>query len=153
VRLDVSVALIQPVRRGQKRFEAIIDSGATRCMFHSDIGQFLGLNLRSGEKEITQGIGGLSDTYLHDIVLFIPGGPVTIKAAFKEELPIAALLGMNGFFQHFIITFNQSALVCDLENSTNRKSGLFSMEFGTGALSLAIPRHGLTSQSVVSNAA
>jgi len=84
-------------------------------MFHSDIGRFLGLNIESGEKESTQGIGGLSDVYLHDIVLFIPGGPVTIKAAFKENLPIAALLGMNGFFEHFIITFNQNALVCEIE--------------------------------------
>jgi hypothetical protein len=115
VRLDVSVALTNPSAPRTKRFEAIIDSGATRCLFHSDIGRFLGLDLRSGEKEITQGIGGLSDTYIHDIVLYIPGGPVTIKAAFKEDLPIAALLGMNGFFQHFVITFNQSALVCDLE--------------------------------------
>lgn len=115
MRLDVSVALTNPGAPRTKRFEAIIDSGATRCMFHSDIGRFLGIDLRSGEKEITQGIGGLSDTYLHDILLYIPGGPVTIKAAFKEDLPIAALLGMNGFFEHFVITFNQNALVCELE--------------------------------------
>ena len=84
-------------------------------MFHSNIGRFLGLDIESGEKEVTQGIGGLSDTYLHDIALYIPGGPVTIKAAFKEDLPIAALLGMNGFFEHFVITFNQSELMCELE--------------------------------------
>lgn len=28
--------------------------------------------------------------------LFIPGGPVIIKAGFKESLPIAGLLGMAG---------------------------------------------------------
>jgi hypothetical protein len=115
VRLNVSVALAAPGAPRTKRFEAIVDSGATRCLFHCDIGRFLGLDIRSGEKEITQGIGGLSDTYLHDIALYIPGGPVTIKAAFKEDLPIAALLGMNGFFEHFVITFNQSALMCEIE--------------------------------------
>jgi len=115
VRLRVNVALPNPGSPRTRQFEAIIDSGASRCVFHSNIGRFLGLDIESGEKEITQGIGGPSDTYLHDIVLYIPGGPVTIKAAFKEDLPIAALLGMNGFFQHFVITFNQSALVCDLD--------------------------------------
>jgi hypothetical protein len=84
-------------------------------VFHSNIGRFLGLDIESGEKEITQGIGGLADTYLHDISLYIPGGPVTIKAAFKEDLPIAALLGMNGFFEHFVITFDQQALTCELD--------------------------------------
>ena len=115
VRLNVSVALPSPGAPRTKRFEAIIDSGATRCMFHCDIGRFLALDIRSGEKEVTQGIGGLTDTYLHDIALYIPGGPVTIKAAFKEDLPIPALLGMNGFFEHFVITFNQSALMCEIE--------------------------------------
>ncbi|MGD0735820.1 MAG: hypothetical protein ABR976_11765 [Terracidiphilus sp.] len=115
VRLNVSIALSEPGAPRTKRFEAIIDSGATRCMFHSNIGRFLGLDIESGEKEITQGIGGLTDAYLHDITLYIPGGPVTIKAAFKQDLPIAALLGMNGFFEHFVVTFNQQALTCDLE--------------------------------------
>ena len=115
VRLSVSVALPSPGAPRTKRFEAVIDSGATRCMFHSDIGRFLGLDIASGEKEITQGIGGLSDTYLHDIALYIPGGLVTIKAAFKDDLPIAALLGMNGFFEHFVVTFNQNALMCEIE--------------------------------------
>jgi hypothetical protein len=75
-------------------------------LFHCDIGRFLGLDIRAGKKEITQGISGLTDTFLHDIALYIPGGPVSIKAAFKEDLPIAALLGMNGFFEHFVVTFD-----------------------------------------------
>jgi hypothetical protein len=62
VRLQVSIALPSPGAPRTKRFEAVIDSGATRCMFHSNIGRYIGLNIESGEKEITQGIGGLSDT-------------------------------------------------------------------------------------------
>jgi hypothetical protein len=84
-------------------------------MFHADIGRFIGLKIDSGEKEITQGIGGLTDTYVHEVAMYIPGGPVKIKAAFKEDLPIAGLIGMNGFFEHFVITFNQNALTCELE--------------------------------------
>jgi hypothetical protein len=84
-------------------------------MFHADIGRFLGLRIETGKKEITQGIGGLSDTWIHDIALYVPGGPVTIKAAFKEKLPVAGLLGMNGFFEHFLTTFDQTMLTCEID--------------------------------------
>jgi len=39
------------------------------------------------ENMISQGIGGSESTYLHDIALYIPGGPVKIKVGFKERLP------------------------------------------------------------------
>jgi len=111
------VSLAMPVRHSlrTKRFEAIIDSGETRCMFHADIGRFLGLDLTAGHRERTQGIGGPEETWIHQVSLFIPGGPVTIFAAFKENLPVAGLLGMNGFFEHFNVTFLPQALACDLE--------------------------------------
>jgi len=98
-----------------KRFEAVIDSGATRCLFHADIGAYLGIDLKSCPIEMTQGIGGQEATYLHDVTLYVPGGPVIIKAGFKKKLPIAGLLGMCGFFEHFRITFDGSAQRCILE--------------------------------------
>jgi hypothetical protein len=113
--LDVSLALPVPHSPRTKRFEAIIDSGATRCMFHADLGRFLGLDPKLGYRERTHGIGGSEETWIHQISLYIPGGPVTIFAAFKENLPIAGLLGMNGFFEHFNVTFLCEALACDLE--------------------------------------
>lgn len=51
VTLSVSIALPVPNAPRTKRFEAIIDSGATRCMFHSDIGRSLGLEIEAGQKE------------------------------------------------------------------------------------------------------
>ena len=48
-------------------------------------------------------------------MLYIPGGPVTIKAGFKDNLPIAGLLGMSGFFEHFNVTFDPRGQVCILE--------------------------------------
>ncbi len=38
-----------------------------------------------------------------------------ITAGFKENLPLAGLLGMQGFFEDFVITFDQNALACDLQ--------------------------------------
>ncbi len=113
--LNVNIAL--PARNSPrtKRFEAIIDSGASRCMFHASIGRFIGLDIEKGEIEETAGITGNARTYLHDIVLYIPGGPLIIRAAFSEELPTAGLLGMNGFFEHFKVTFDPTGKHCDLE--------------------------------------
>jgi hypothetical protein len=39
--------------------------------------------------------------FLHEIALYVPGGPVTTPAGFSDNLPIAGLLGMMGFFEHF----------------------------------------------------
>ena len=115
VMLDVQIALPSPAAPRTKRFEAIIDSGATRTLFHSDFLSHLGLDLAAGELEITQGIGGSEHTYLHEITLYIPGGPVRIKAGFKDRLPIAGLLGMNGFFEFFKVTFDPEAKICDID--------------------------------------
>jgi len=84
-------------------------------MFHADFANPLGIDLAKCQIEKTRGIGGDEVTYLHDIKLFIPGGPVVTKAAFKEKLPIAGLLGMSGFFEHFRVTFYGAARQCTLD--------------------------------------
>lgn len=95
--------------------KAIFDSGASRCLFHSDLATHLGIDYTTCPTETTTGIGGNETTYLHDLSLYIPGGPITIKAGFKQALPVAGLLGMNGFFAHFKIVFDGPAESCTLE--------------------------------------
>lgn len=113
--MNVQIALTVPNAPRTKRFEALIDSGASRCMFHAGFAVFLGIDLESGIREVTNGIGGKEDVWLHDVFLYIPGGPVKIKAGFKENLPVAGLLGTSGFFEHFNITFEAYAKQCVLE--------------------------------------
>jgi hypothetical protein len=84
-------------------------------MFHADIGRHIGLDIKKGDYESTLGIGGSADSWVHPVRLYVPGGPIDIHAAFKEDLPIAGLLGMNGFFDHFLITFIHPALTCEIE--------------------------------------
>jgi len=113
--LNVQIALLSANAPRTKRFEAIIDSGATRTLFHADFLRYLGVNLTAGEPEIIQGIGGRESTYLHEIALYIPGGAVKIKAAFKDGLPVAGLLGMQGFFEFFKVSFDPEARACEIE--------------------------------------
>jgi hypothetical protein len=115
--LNVQIALPAPNAPRTKRFEAIIDSGATRSLFHSDFAAHLGLDLNAGELELTQGIGGTESTYLHEIKLYLPGGPVTTKVGFKDKLPVAGLLGMRGFFEFFKVTFENDRKVCEIERT------------------------------------
>jgi hypothetical protein len=49
------------------------------------------------------------------VALYVPGGIVNIRAGFSDDLPIAGLLGMNGFFDHFNVYFNPTAHQCELE--------------------------------------
>ncbi len=97
------------------RYECVIDSGATHCLFHADIARQLGLDLKSGVRQWTNGIGGIEETWLHEVKLYLPGGPVRLKAGFKENLSVAGLLGMRGFFEHFNITFDSDLKQCVLD--------------------------------------
>lgn len=91
-------------------------------MFHADIGRHLGLDIRSGDLETTQGIGGPTESWVHKVALYVPGGPITIHASFKEGLPVAGLLGMNGFFENFLITFIQPGLLCEIERIAHNQA-------------------------------
>jgi len=92
-----------------RKFEALIDSGAAICMFHSSIGQAIGLNISKGEEDETTGVSGKpTKIYLHNVSLYVPGHIIKIRAGFTDELPIAGLLGRVGFFEHFKITFDPS---------------------------------------------
>jgi hypothetical protein len=115
--LNVQIALLEPNSPRTKRFEVVIDSGASRCMFHADFARFLGIDLARCPIEPTLGISGSENVYLHDVNLYIPGGVVAIRDGFKEGLPVAGLLGMSGFFEHFKITFDSGGQVCILERT------------------------------------
>ena len=64
--LSIQVALPSPNAPRSKRFEAVIDSGATRTLLHADFAAHLGLNIKTGQIERTQGISGSDSVYLHE---------------------------------------------------------------------------------------
>ena len=113
--IKVQIALPKEGAPRTKRFEAVIDSGASRCIFHASIGEFLGLDIDKAPEEQTMGIAGPSSIRLHDVRLYAPGGTIEICAGFSRDLPLAGVLGMKGFFDHFRITFDPAARRCELE--------------------------------------
>ncbi len=98
-----------------QRFEfiALLDSGADVSAIPKDVAELLGLDL-TGKKEEAAGIGGkvaavqtnmnLELGKSHEIYQF----KIPVKVILRDEgekIPI--LLGRAGFFDKFVITFNQ----------------------------------------------
>jgi hypothetical protein len=111
----VQLSTFGPSARLLRPFEAVVDSGAGRCVFHAGWAQPLGIDLKSGTREVSYGISGPQEMWLHEVALYVHGGPVRVLAAFQENLPVAGLLGMQGFFEHFTVTFDVAARECRLE--------------------------------------
>ena len=104
-------------RHGPKSrpFEAMVDSGSADCIFHSSVASAIGIKLESGRKEIRTGIGGPQDVWIHPIQLWFSANMLSIEGAFTKELPFAGLLGRSGFFEHYRITFDPSAVPSEME--------------------------------------
>jgi len=87
----------------------LIDSGASRCIFHANIGKAIGFDIEKGEPEDTFGISGKpSPIWIHRAGLYVAGSIITVRAGFSYEIPLAAVLGRIGFFDNYKITFDSS---------------------------------------------
>ena len=104
-----------PIRIGRlhgpatRIFEALVDSGAADCMFHSSIATAIGLDVKSGLPGQRVGVGGRSEIWVHPISVFVGAHVLQVNAAFSDTLPLAGLLGRNGFFEYFRITFDPAS--------------------------------------------
>ena len=90
------------------RYEALIDSGADFNIFNAEIGEILGINIRSGKKVKFSGIAGKPfEVYLHNLTLGVGGWQYKIMAGFSYEIsPYGfGILGQKGFFNLFGVKF------------------------------------------------
>jgi hypothetical protein len=55
------------------------------------------------------------NTYGHEVRLVVGSDNFKIEAYFAVELPIAALLGRDGFFDKYVVTFDPSGKVPGFE--------------------------------------
>ena len=93
-------------------YEALIDSGSDLCIFSSEIGELVGLDVLSGEAHFIGGVvaGERRPYYLHAIEISIGGQVYTTSAAFMPDLSKSGhgLLGRAGFFDRFsFVKFRQ----------------------------------------------
>ena len=90
---------------------SLVDSGADDCLFHSSIGDRLGIDVESGQLKSYEGIaeGHPIDAYLHIIELQVQdfSERISIQAGFTHAEGVHGLLGQAGFFQNYRIIFER----------------------------------------------
>lgn len=91
------------------QYQALLDTGADYNVFHADIADYLGINLTKGKAMRITGIGG--DTikgYQHTVNIKVGKNLVKTSIVFSRQIPsnATAVLGNQGFFDHFCVTFN-----------------------------------------------
>jgi hypothetical protein len=78
------------------KFEALVDTGASKCIFHASVGRAIGLRIENGEPDQGAGVSGKPMTiYVHNLSLHVPGGRIfKISAGFTDEQWLAFLVEM-----------------------------------------------------------
>lgn len=114
-KLTDSTELLKPIipigllfNRRLIRYESLIDSGADFNIFNAEVGELLGIDIRSGKKVKFSGIAGNPfEVYLHNLILEIGGWQYKIVAGFSYEIsPYGfGILGQKGFFNLFRVKF------------------------------------------------
>ncbi len=93
-------------------YEVLVDSGADVCIFDAEIGEVLGIDLKSGRPHKVSGVAGQSATYYaHTVQMEVGGWPYTIEAGFLEKVAGQfhyGVIGQIGFFDRFVVIFNYS---------------------------------------------
>ena len=88
---------------------SLVDSGADVCLFHSDIGRMLGIEIEAAPELAFQRVSGVREVaYLHRVNLVVRGlSSITLEVGFTNSMAVGAgLLGQRGFFEQFQISFH-----------------------------------------------
>ncbi len=89
---------------------ALVDSGATISLFHISIAEDTGIDLKDTEQVYLAGVGGYVKAYIKKRVKISVEelGSTMIPIAFTEYIASdVAILGRQGFFETFEITFRE----------------------------------------------
>jgi len=89
----------------------LVDSGADLCLFHSDIGRMLGIEIEAVPELGFQGVSGVREVaYIHRVDLVVRGlSSITLDVGFTSSMAVGTgLLGQRGFFEKFRINFHPS---------------------------------------------
>lgn len=98
----------------------LIDSGADRSLFNTQIAEKIGLNLNEVVAEDFGGIeGGTIEAKLHKVRLQVIGmnSEIGIIAGFVSSSGVAAILGQDGFFDSFRIKFERDHNIIEINSA------------------------------------
>ena len=86
------------------QYGALIDSGADLCILDAQIGDYLGINVKTGMEVPFGGIQNLggAKAYIHTVTLNIGGLEFRTEVGFSDDISKNGygILGQKGFFDH-----------------------------------------------------
>jgi hypothetical protein len=95
----------------------LVDSGANRCLFNTNVGTNLGIDVTSVKASHGQSASGHFDIYYHRLIIQIQNLRFRCWVGFSDEYENAAfgLLGHEGIFDNLKrVTFNSRERFVDL---------------------------------------
>ena len=88
--------------------DALIDSGANISVFREEIAECLEIVIEDGEEILLQGLGGRIVGYIHELKIRVDDEEFPCKVVFSKEFTVGLnILGREGFFEYFQVTFNE----------------------------------------------
>ena len=93
------------------RIQAVVDSGSPYCLFKSDIADFLKIDLSNAPQGSVGGVirGPSEPLYFHKVKLQVENNwTFEVMGGFMKKLSWPIILGRNGFFDRFQVTFDHS---------------------------------------------
>ena len=102
-------------------YEVLVDSGADLCIFNSEIGEAIGIDIQRGKAQEVFGVGGKASVfYLHPVTIDVGGWQYKIEAGFMpsvgNKIMKHGLVGQKGFFEHFIVKFDLKKEEIEIKN-------------------------------------
>jgi len=93
------------------KYLALIDSGADFCIFHAEIGEYLGINIRDGKRlEFFGVIGDKKEAFFHEVSITVGGNERKSYCGFSYEFDVNkmpyGILGQKGFFDLFKVSMD-----------------------------------------------
>ena len=102
--------------------QAYVDSGASWTIFHADVAELLRIRLSRGTRRyMSLGNGAVIPVSLHLVRVRFAGSEFSVPVGFSDTLKIGFnVLGRAGFFDRFIMCFNDRARTLSVSPSSRR---------------------------------
>lgn len=104
-------------------YEALIDSGADHNIFHAEIGELIGLNVKQGKPLNFWGVTGEKQkAYFHSIEIEVGGHRHKVYCGFVYDFKNLAygILGQDDFFKLYAVEFDLNKERLELKPRYNR---------------------------------
>lgn len=104
----IIVRIFSPLKKESIPFVAYVDSGASYSIFHEDVAELLGIQIKNGRKtQVTVGNGARIPVYLHRLNVQFATEEFLAVIGFSPKLGVEInLLGQIDFFDRFKICFD-----------------------------------------------